>query len=702
MKPVDARSQEAVRRGLSKSALCLLLALAALPAAAEQQYAVTRIKVAGGGNPVAGVEDGVLFSQSFDSDCQLIAGETGTFSAALKSSVDLEVTVAGCPRAPMRPDVDCAWVVQKKKQFDSSCRQFENPPRFGQKKWRGRKGKLTVASPIATGEYELLLGCRIEDQPATLAEAPAAEDQALDEITEETAATDLRKALLSLPVHTTFYVTFGKPSEVFSPPEVDWYERATCWGAGLHPRNTEADALAAVLGGMYRYGQENWRYGYASPQDPGDDGEVDSYLFPLFESDSGSSKVEYMIEDEALRPTCFPPCKCTWKGLVAEDSPCNFADCYVFSDVLQGISGVLGVGGLLPLYIAGEAQVGFVTQPGSSLDPAFERSITCADEHETCYPYYFSSHSLRSRDGIVYDATFDKIYSTPGESIGLSRAKSTSEFMIFVNSSRSLLSLGKGYGGWGFYFDPPGRGSKARMPAMPAGRSIQFTGDVTFSTTKSSIEGIHSNVVAEIGVEILLPGQYLIHGELVADGQPVARRSWWSASMPSTALAAGPPGVTKVKLKFSGQEILESGVDGPWEMVALAAVRPDEVERVSAETPAWEHQSFGEKSAGIEEAIEARADGGDLAITVPLYVQAADTFGVEARLSSGVTIGYAGARQALETGSRSVRLEIPGEEIAASGLDGPWDLTVVLYGSDHKAIDNARTVVDGLEAASFE
>ncbi len=705
---------------LTSLALGLLLALGGGQAAAEQQYAVTQIRVAGGGNPVAGTVDGILFTQTFDSECALTAGDSGALAATLASEIDLEITVAACPETAAEPEVRCDWIVERKKHYDSSCRDFASPPSLGRGSWQGSAGTVSLAAPISTGEYVLLLGCLVDGEPARSAGGALPVDGDLpvdDPPAEALPASDLRGAELPRPTRTTFYVTYADPLAAFSPPQADWYERATCWGGGLHARATEADVLNTILEGIYRYGQEHWRYGYAEPQDSdaGDSDESASsdgsatYLFPLFSSDAGTSNVEYVIQEEAFQPTCFPPCKCTWIGLVTTDSPCNFADCYVFSDVLQGISAVMGVGGLVPLYIAGDAQVGFVTQPAASLDPAFKGSITCADTHETCYPYYFSSHSLRARDGVFYDATFDQVYSTSNESIGLSKAKSNAQFMKFVDSSRTLLSLGTGYGGWGFYFDPPGPGSHAQMPRMPAGRALKFTGDVTFSTADSSISGIYSNVVAEVGVEILIPGQYLVHGELLSGGVPVARRAYWSASMPSTALVVGPPGPTSIQLKLSGQEILESAIDGPYDFIAMVAVRPDEVEVVNARTPAYKYQSFGEKSATIDQGIETQIAGDDgddraeMSITVPVIVQASGGFGLEARLSQGgVTIAYAGTSESLVVGRHTVDLEIPGQEIAASGLPGPYDLTILLYDSDLEAIDNARTTVQGLEAASFE
>ena len=173
------------------------------------------------------------------------------------------------------------------------------------------------------------------------------------------------------PITRKLFVTKSSPLGQVNPPRLSWYEHAISWASGL---SDEADILENLLSGIYGYGQANWRYGY----------------------NFGSIT------------------KCNWKDLIADPITCDYADCYVFSDVFENMAATIGVGGLGRVRTTGTDGLEFITKANPSLDPAFQGSAKpfSGGAHDR---YRFSSHSLRKRGLFFpdyYDATFNGIYSS--------------------------------------------------------------------------------------------------------------------------------------------------------------------------------------------------------------------------------------------------------------------------------------------------
>lgn len=723
------------RRCISLGCLCLLLPAAAgaqaIPEEIQQEleefakvlppqpYAVSSVRATAGGSPVQGVDDGEVYAPPLTDKCWPAELPTmGAFAGTVLRPISLEVTIQECgpPDAPPEPPdlkaldaeppvpgllppkppipklpatkpptprpqgaepiVECAWELDPFTANDPSCRQLEASELTGTASWEGLQGTVDLPPMAQTGAYKLMMKCTVNGLPTVP------------------------------PVLAYHYVTYSEPLAVFSPPDRDWYAKAACWAGGMSADDNEEDVLEAILAGIYTYGQHNWLYGYANQ------GETDgSYSFEVSATDAGTRTIEYTIDDTSLRPKCTTRCKCYWQGMVAESSPCNFGDCYVFSDVLQAISGVMGVGGLTYDAVTGEAGLGFLTHPTASLDPKFSASVGCADDEEVCYPYFFSSHSLRGRNGRYYDATFDSIYSRLGQPVALSKEQSVNDFVTFLDSQRVLYSSGSQYGSWAFYDTLP---TDLQLSLTRDLSAVKLTGDATFTPKDANQDGVYDYLVAELGVQIILPGSYVIEGMLTkdVDGKVAVvahQPSYWS-SQPSTTLVSGAPGTTTATLYFSGQEIFQSGLDGPYDFHAKTHENDAELQKLSIVTGTFDHEKFGELAAAIDDGTETEGvdDNGDglfdqLRITVPIVARTATEWGLGARLSKdGETIGYAGTKRQTDAGSYPVELDIAGDQIAARGLDGPWDLTLVLFNGRLMAEVDVQLEVRGYTAASFE
>lgn len=661
-----------------------LLALSPAALAAQERYALGRVVVEGG-LPVADVREHVLMSRTFDDACRTVPMRLQPHHAALagtlSSTVELAVSVFGC-RTSAEPEVECSWKIARSPWQDASCRAAAGGASSGAASWRGWRATMALDLPAETGVYDLALSCRITGSGTT-------DDDGM-----------VRQV----------YVTYASPLAAFSPPQTSWYEKAACWGAGLTAESPEADVLRAILDGLYRHGGASWLYGFANKIDAG------VYHFPLAAEKSGTKRVEYRLDADEIELTCYggspPYCQCPWQALVAADALCDFASCYRFSETFQAIAGVMGVGGLRAVVIKGAVGAGFVTIPARSLDPRFPRNVRCGTSAEECLPYYFSSHSLRARDGLLYDATFGRTYETPSEPVALSRATSIGRVMTFLEAPRHhLYSLREGYGTWPFYLRlPPGELSSPHATAPEiVGRSVVFTGDVEFSTSPSSSARPIGTLSAQVGVEILEVGDYVVQGALFKDGKLITMRSSWDSARPTAGVAAGPPGEYQVELTFSGEAVRRSRTDGPYELRANFTGLAEELRPLTARTLAYGFQDFGEDPAQLDGFAAAGVDGdGDgffdeLAITVSLTVWEPQTYAVEARLAQGTsTVAYAGAKESLDEGSPTVRLEIPGELIAReSDPAAPYNLTLVLYDGDSIEIDSLQQPIGGLAPASF-
>ncbi len=667
-----------------------------------QPHAVSSVRVTSGGSPVRGVEGGAIYAPELDDDCYPTERPPiRAFAGNLSQPVTLGVTISECDSplsarpdpplpdlpAPAPPDgelrVDCSWTLDPFTADHPSCLPVQGSEQAGTASWTGHTGEISLPAMTETGSYKLTLTCTAGGLPSVP------------------------------PVAGDFYVTYAEPLAVFSPPEPDWYSKATCWGGGLTAAASEQDVLEAILKGLYHYGEHNWFYGYAYQGE--NDGE---YSFPISTNGAGTRTVEYTITDPSLRPKCTSKCKCYWQGLVAESSPCNFGDCYVYSDVLQAISGVMGVGGLRYVAITGAAGAGFLTHRTASLDPKFPASVGCIDDDENCFPYFFSSHSLRGRDDLFYDSTFQGIYRSPDEPIALSKKHSKDKLVTFLDSDYTLYSLGSQYGTWAFYDTLP---ETFELAMVQVSEFLRFTGDVTIKPSDVDSDGIYEYLVAEVGVEIVVPGSYLIHGLLAKEnGQGSGHRmpdgltvvahqpSYW-ASQPTTALVSGAPGPRTATLYLSGQEIFQSGEDGPYRFYALTHGNDYRLSRAAVETQAYNHREFGELEMAIDEGTEIRHADGDgdgvfdhLELEVPVTVRAETGWAVGARLAKhGSTIGYAGMRRRTPAGSYRVNLEISGDRIARHGSDGPWDLTLVLYNERLQALLDVQLEIAGQPASRF-
>ncbi len=478
-------------------------------------------------------------------------------------------------------------------------------------------------------------------------------------------------------INRKLFVTKATPLAQVNPPRLGWYEKATSWANG---QSAEAPILTALLGGEYSFGQANWRYGY----------------------NFGSVT------------------KCTWLDLVQDPISCDYADCFIFSDVLENMAATVGVGGLSAIVPLGTRSQGFLTSGAPSLDPAFPGSAKRFGT-STYDRYLFSSHSLRLKSSRYYDATFNGRYSNSTAFITANLNGSvnfdTDGVYYETDEGWKIYDLGgSSYDSWGNYaYKSPTPVAPSAAPVIegligqPASATtdIAFTGNATYNLVDEDVNGLAEALTADVEVRIDTSGQYTILGTLRKAGQLIANRPSWESMLPVRVTLNRNPGTYTVTLQFSGEQIYRSGVDGPYDLV-LIGIATSGFTTATLATPAYDNAQFGETPAhftGVSEAaVDTTGDGKFelIDVTLDLDVRLPGELRVQGALEKGGrTLVDAGTSQDLTPGARQVTLHFDGRNIRRSGLDGPYDGSVNLIDASGHTIDSIRFTTRPYSAGSF-
>ncbi|MFL6198472.1 MAG: hypothetical protein ACJ76J_04820 [Thermoanaerobaculia bacterium] len=617
----------------SRLPLFLVLGGALLPGAppgrAQPPAAAMGKITAVGGQGVRGVENGLLLNRSFGSGCELPDLPVQPFAASLGDDVELDVQLIACPPAPL-PEGRCQIRIG-----DAVSTWIE-----------AQEGlvKVPVPLPGLTGIYQPELHCEAGGQ--------------------------VLPALAS-----RLYLTYAPPRPIVDPPEEVWYERACSWGAGLGRSATEREVLDTILSQLYQFGQHRWRYATCAIVDNGALCKLGPTLVPTG---------VLLCNDSAVL------CKCRWIDLVRGKPPLNFADCFVYSQVLQYIAATMGIGGMVPHLTLGSYNLGFVTHATTrSLDPEFTGNLMCGERNAPC-SYTFANHELRKWGDLIYDPTFGGIYHHTDELFSQSVTEVTDYGLTFEKGGACLQ--GPGYGGFPSYVEireggEPGCARFETQQQEPA----RFT-----ETPPTLLQRTSDQLVVQVEVAILTQGTYVVSGELYEnDGKtPVTQRSHHeTVKAPTQTTVSGSPGEHKVDLIFSSEDVARSGYLGPYRLTArlsadatgppLDTLRAASVSGVIS-SDELVHMRPGPARLGNPSEISLEwVSGSDppvLLATIPMLVRVTAPYGIDARLSRGeTTLAYGGGQVELATGAPPLQVALRFTEVPAPGT---YDLAVSLHWLD--------------------
>ncbi len=595
--------------------------------------------MARGGHPVRGVEGGVLLEQHYGGGCRLqthparhTAFDALPFAATADTTVELEVTAMACPPTFELPMVRCAW-------------DIEDTDLAGEASWQGWTGQVPIRIPGRSGIYALSLTCSLSG-----------------------AGGESRDALAR-----KLFVTLGTPLFGAAAPQRDWYQKACSWGAGFEPGSDPAAVLRQLLDAQFEHAQRHWSYG-----------------------SWGRGKCARVVNSPARSGARCEPCgwcQCSWQDLVADNPLCNFGSCFTFSDVLDNLAAVLGIGGLLPVRYKGDFGNGFVTK--STLESA-DSNYVGNSRVDLGGPfeagYLFSPHSLRGFDGRLYDATFDQVYEdfsdfTRCQIEDWDRCGARSRCR--EEGRRCFQQIAVEYGNWDFFQEEPAT-SPRRGP-----KPVKVLG--------ATFERSHSQITAQVVVRVrrradeptFLRGILLDH-----EGRVVANTGFWRAEQLTAATLPGEPGRHTVPLHFSGEECRRHG-RGPTRLKVLVFAGGRVVEEAILDGPHIHPQDFWELPAVIREILPGSLTPGGYRMQLDLGVRdLATTLLARARLAQGgQTVGYAAIDiEATALGVQSFAVEVPGTADAAAVGEGLYRLTVELLTAEFVALDGAVCELPTLDA----
>lgn len=476
------------------------------------------------------------------------------------------------------------------------------------------------------------------------------------------------------------YVTRREPLALpAGAPIINYYKLGTEWARG---ESAEDSVVNKVRSGLYGYGNARWIYGY----------------------DAGGGK-------------------CTWDQLMANPLACNYSDCYVFSDVLTATSATLGVGGLTHVQVLGNNNMGFMTTAAPSIDLAFPGSAKPVGGGGYDR-YVFSSHSLMRRGATFHDSTFNKGYAGSRDFVAANiRAgrgvDANGRYFNTDEGVRIYQLAGVSYRTWGNYaylLRPP----RTQVGAPPAARmntaaaravTVEFPAVTAWETPDADRNGRFDALVAVVDVNVLQAGSYVISAELLApDGRVVASRPNFQSMLPTSAQISGPAGRRSVSLRFSGEQIRRSGIDGPYQLFVYADGPNAEPSGDAVfTTPTYRALDFGETQVRVigfsATPLDTDASGRFDLVRTQFVLDSVVPFNVQllTNLSGGGTDLANDSRvMALVQGQQSLSIDLPVTVLARSGIDSPYELSLEVRDVQGRPVDGAQTVLTGLSAVQFE
>jgi V8-like Glu-specific endopeptidase len=468
------------------------------------------------------------------------------------------------------------------------------------------------------------------------------------------------------------YVTLAEPIAVAydgnAAPDEIWLRRATLWAQ-------EADTPDKVMNklnlGIYN-NSAGWRY-----QDP----------------------------------------STSWRSLI--EGWATQGNCVSFSNMWADLGKVLGVQGTTVVPTLGRYEAGFITKPATSLD----KSLSPGNAHPpggAVDRWFFGMHQVGVWGGKYYDPTFGKTYGGKEEFIEWHRtpdppyADPTTgkarynliDLLPPIESHYLLVYTPGSPDDWGDYeYHSPAFSSEEN----PVGQAV-FSGPFTDQGQDTDGDGLYNVLVVGANLNVTAGGDFGVVGVLKSGNiQITTRPSIYSSGFSTNRLSAQ-PGITTTSLLFSGQDIYDSGFNGPY-TVTLALLDSNGVilDQESFSTNAYSNNTFREVVGAISSSNDFGEDiDGDglynfLTTPITLSIARPMTYGVEGTLYTGGQIVASATGSAyLGSGASAIPIRFAGTEIHRLKANGPYTLTVALYDDGHRQIDYADFRTAGYLSTQFQ
>ena len=214
--------------------------------------------------------------------------------------------------------------------------------------------------------------------------------------------------------------------------------------------------------------------------------------------------------------------------------------------------------------------------------------------------------------------------------------------------------------------------------SSPMVQHINFTGQVLFHTVDNNLDGYYESLVTEVELEILSAGEYLVLGFLEKEGQHIANRPAYESMLPCSGDVSGETGRYTVDITFSGEQIRQSGEDGPFDLI-LHVIGEESNASLITQTPPYEHTGFGEIGALFKELTNATIDeNGDgkyefVESSFEVEVRTPGDYHFQGNLRRGALDVDVGERFTLPWGVYILKLRFPIPPMRRIGLIWPFE-----------------------------
>lgn len=232
-------------------------------------------------------------------------------------------------------------------------------------------------------------------------------------------------------------------------------------------------------------------------------------------------------------------------------------------------------------------------------------------------------------------------------------------------------------------------------------QDIRFTGEVVFQTVDANLDGFYERLVAEVEVELLAGGEFTILGTLEIEGRHIANRPAYESMLFSDAHISAAPGITTAVIAFSGEQILQSGEDGPFDLI-LHAIGEESHANLTIQTPAFDHIQFAEIGAILKGVTNAAIDedgGGrieSIESSIEVEVRTPEDYHLQGNLRRGEVEVDVGKRFTLPWGVHILKLRFPIPPTRRTGLIWPFEGVVNIIDADGHTIGSIEFLIDPL------
>ena len=257
--------------------------------------------------------------------------------------------------------------------------------------------------------------------------------------------------------------------------------------------------------------------------------------------------------------------------------------------------------------------------------------------------------------------------------------------MCILPGDNYFYETGANPNGWGDYAYEP------LMPSLfPSGSVASLTsgaGALSFADTWTSYavddndDGIFDALAIDVQLDATPPGDYSIFGYLSSANQLITSRPSADSTVPfDLLLHVEETGPVTVTVRFSGEDIFQSGLDGLYTVQLLASDGTAVIDFEEFDLNGYSHTEFGETPLQILDTVDAGRDEDDdgklddLVVSVTVDARAASNGWLEGALyaSTGDLIVDASVPLDVTAGGATAELVFDGTQILRAGLDGPY------------------------------